>query len=366
MTAVSDFRMSCTMYRATWWGLLLLAMIVQVLHGNIKCGSSEFNCSNLRCIPNTLVCDGNNDCGDHSDEHICQPPTCEPNEFLCNSSNSCLPKTCLCDGKRDCSDGSDESEAKCPRPVPRICLKSEFRCTPTYCIPLSWHCDGHRDCEDGSDERYCGGNLTCGSTEFDCGNLHCISNTLICDGNDDCGDKKDEQNCRASACKPSEFFCRSTNACLSNTYFCDGKKDCPDGSDELEDKCHAPPVTTASCLSSEFRCTTGLCIPQSWKCNGRSDCEDGSDENNCDGMPLNGVDKNLFVEDKSAYWLIVVPVLLILALAFWIVMFCQTKTRWTLMKPDLLETTKQWIMPERKLINSTYMLTDLKCADDIA
>ena len=32
------------------------------------CDSDEFTCSNLKCRPESVVCDGNDDCGDNSDE----------------------------------------------------------------------------------------------------------------------------------------------------------------------------------------------------------------------------------------------------------------------------------------------------------
>lgn len=34
------------------------------------CGSNYFRCNNGKCIPVSLKCDGENDCGDHSDEVI--------------------------------------------------------------------------------------------------------------------------------------------------------------------------------------------------------------------------------------------------------------------------------------------------------
>ena len=35
---------------------------------NQGCGSDQFQCDNLKCVPANYSCDGDNDCGDLSDE----------------------------------------------------------------------------------------------------------------------------------------------------------------------------------------------------------------------------------------------------------------------------------------------------------
>lgn len=38
----------------------------------IDCSSNHFECSNGKCLNQTSVCNGKDDCGDRSDEVVCQ------------------------------------------------------------------------------------------------------------------------------------------------------------------------------------------------------------------------------------------------------------------------------------------------------
>lgn len=70
-----------------------------------------YRCPSHRCVPATWYCDGDDDCGDGSDEppEYCKSEgrTCFGDLFTCDNGN-CIPRIYICDGDNDCMDNSDE------------------------------------------------------------------------------------------------------------------------------------------------------------------------------------------------------------------------------------------------------------------
>ncbi|XP_066588132.1 low-density lipoprotein receptor-related protein 2 isoform X2 [Prorops nasuta] len=234
--------------------------------------SWDFTCTNQRCVPQSWVCDGENDCLDNSDEmQNCTKPTCGSNEFQCKSGR-CVPMNFRCDSENDCGDYSDE--AGCTNVT---CSSNQFTCENHRCIPLTWKCDSENDCGDSSDEgEFCAAK-TCSYFQFTCPRSgHCIPQSWVCDGDNDCFDHQDEMDCPPVSCHNSQFTCADQKMCVLDSYKCDGISDCNDGSDEL----NCPSLAPDQCnTEKQFQCvSSAICIPRSWYCDGTADCPDKSDE----------------------------------------------------------------------------------------
>jgi len=118
---------------------------------------------------------------------------CPLDEFQCNNT-LCKPLAWKCDGEDDCGDNSDENPEECSEcslvnhaHVQRLCLLRSFVqiCILPFCL-MSSFLFGFS------------GKFQCPPTRaFRCQNDRvCLQVSKSCDGVNNCGDKSDELNCR--------------------------------------------------------------------------------------------------------------------------------------------------------------------------
>lgn len=131
--------------------------------------------SDHHCIYQMDMCDDHQDCEDGFDERNCtKPKKCENFEFACGEATAklpgvsinttvtakCIPKAWLCDGENDCGDWSDEMHDKCLPPsyehmsatTSKPCHDGSFPCQSGECIKWNQVCDHEDNCLDGTDE----------------------------------------------------------------------------------------------------------------------------------------------------------------------------------------------------------------------
>ncbi|XP_066511705.1 very low-density lipoprotein receptor-like [Hoplias malabaricus] len=137
--------------------------------GDGSCNISEFQCSNGQCVSISMQCDGHPDCRDRSDEKNCSnwincnetncrgsPVQCGQFQWQCVSRTACVPQSWLCDGTNDCNDHSDEANCE-----PQSCRPHQFQCESSGCVDPLLLCNGKADCPDASDEGGACWNQTC-------------------------------------------------------------------------------------------------------------------------------------------------------------------------------------------------------------
>jgi hypothetical protein len=142
-----------------------------------------FVCDDGEEVPFAYANDGEEDCGDGSDE-----PTYEEEVYTCSDDGSEIPMSWVNDGADDCNDGSDEPayDGDGEETSTFMCIYSGV---DGDMIPLSYVNDGYADCQDGTDEEE---GYSWEISGFACDDGDEIDLSQVNNGEADCMDGSDE------------------------------------------------------------------------------------------------------------------------------------------------------------------------------
>ncbi|XP_031702115.1 low-density lipoprotein receptor-related protein 3 isoform X2 [Anarrhichthys ocellatus] len=282
--------------------------------GQSSCQSDEFLCGNGKCLPRSWKCNGQDECGDATDERSCSPPPTEARPGLCPlgslacteaQSTRCLPATLRCNGAGDCADGTDElgcPDTACGKRLGNFygsfASPDFFRANRSAVAEL--RCSWSLDTQDpkpivlqldlqlgpGDSLHVYDGLLQRAEHLLQVLSYHNNRRPALLESSrgqmsvlymaqpHSPGHGFNATYQVKGYCFPGERPCGSDQGCYSERQRCDGYWHCPSGRDE---------EACPTCPDGDFPCegAAGVCYPASERCNNQKRCPDGSDEKNC-------------------------------------------------------------------------------------
>ena len=227
------------------------------------CPFSMFHCSIGGCVPYSLVCDGEAQCRDSSDEFCrgrsisavvskaksavdLQLRDTEQSVQWCLGfkcvTGLCIDYNLMNDLIPDCHDARDEDHSLQIKHWGSIYVckdKNKIPCVPnhSHCFEMHLLCVYDNDhlghlypCRNGAHLLSCSW-LNCTNT-FKCPESYCIPIRKVCDGIPDCINGDDEIDCGINICQ-GYLKCLGVQFCLHPLEVCDGTSHCPHSDDEM-------------------------------------------------------------------------------------------------------------------------------------
>ena len=308
-------------------------------HPPVTCGANQFRCNDGTCISHQNLCQWHNGCSLASCvcwvegrevydirycRNVCLPGacTCSKHNFQC-AAGGCIQVSVVCDGEINCKDGSDEfcaikrnsAASSTNRSATDILLVKGntclgFLCLSGQCISLRYVNDLMPDCSNPypNDEslflrlrfnnerfvckdplaipcvaglpicfslghlclydfdqygitRWCRNGAHLGNcaainctNSYKCPGSYCVPFHRVCDGHRDCINGEDEEQCDEYICK-NFLRCSGSRICVHPTHVCDGINHCPNADDEMLCDVMSCPFG-CNCLAQSIICTS--------------------------------------------------------------------------------------------------------------
>ena len=196
-----------------------------------SCSTHYFQCTVGKCVPWSFVCNGRDDCGDHTDEAYCSSTILNnvkiievrQTDYLSGATNQSQSR----DTDFILTEGDIIPEGRCASDGRvGVCGRRSRECFPksALCLFEKSPSNGIRYCSQG------GHLLSCQTFEcptmFKCPESYCIPMYAVCNGNPDCPNGEDELGCFIRQCR-GLLLCVKDNICVHPNNIVDGEVQCP-------------------------------------------------------------------------------------------------------------------------------------------